>query len=112
MLFCSYLNISADAYDNFLYSSDEIIKSIFQSIENMYISQKLNASEIGTRNSSAIRTNLSYSKIGAGLTPKDNGNDVNTLNKVLTVAEIIRKAQALGYDPKKESVIETKIKEN
>ena len=76
MLFCSYLNISADAYDNFLYSSDEIIKSIFQSIENMYISQKLNASEIGTRNSSAIRTNLSYSKIGAGLTPKDNGNDI------------------------------------
>lgn len=100
MLFCSFLNISTEAYDNFLNSNDETIQTIFASIENMYISQKLNASEIGTRNSSAIRTNLSYSKVGAGLTPKDNGNDISNLNKVLTVSEIIRKAQALGYDPK------------
>lgn len=111
MLFCSYLNISADAYDNFLNSNDETIKSIFQSIENMYISQKLNASEIGTRNSTAIRTNLSYSKIGAGLTPKDNDNSINNLNKALSIAEIIRKAQSLGYNPNEEKIIEVEIKE-
>lgn len=113
ILFCSYLNISYEAYDNFLNSPDETIKSIFSSIENMYISQKLNASEIGTRSSNAIRTNLSYSKVGAGLTPKDNAPNLNGLNKVLTVAEIMRKAQALGYEPTpEENIIEAKYKEN
>lgn len=108
MLFCSYLNISVDAYDNFLYSNDETIQTIFASIENMYISQKLNASEIGTRNSSAIRTNLSYSKVGAGLTPKDNIQDSNATKDVITVSEILRKAMALGYDPKDNEKIENK----
>lgn len=112
ILFCSYLNISSESYDNFLNSVDETIRTIFLSIEQMYISQKLNASEIGTRNANAIRTNLSYSQVGAGLTPKDNNNSIENINKALTVAEIMRKAQALGYNPKKENVIEAEIKEN
>lgn len=101
LLFCSYLGISLESYEKFLTSSDEKISSIFLSIENMYLSQKTNASEMGTRSNTAIKTNLSYDKVGSGLVPKDT-NIINTkVENVLAIADILSKAKALGYTPQK-----------
>lgn len=105
LLFCSFLHIKLEAYERFLVSSDENIRSIFLSIENMYISQKTNASELGTRNPNATRTNLSYEKVGAGLTPNDNNNTAEAVKDMLNIAEIMRKARSLGYSPNDEKSI-------
>ena len=97
IMFCSYMQITLDTYTNFLNSADEKIQNIFKAIENYIISLRLNAGEIGTRNSGAIKTNVSYDKVGNSLSPKDSGQTINK-NLIITNEDIFNKMRALGFD--------------
>lgn len=97
IMFCSYMQITLDTYTNFLNSTDEKIQNIFKAIENYIISLRLNAGEIGTRNSGAIKTNVSYDKVGNSLSPKDSGQTINK-NLIITNEDIFNKMRALGFD--------------
>ena len=98
IMFCAYMQINLDTYQEFLTSgNNEKIQSVFQAIENYIISLRLSAGEIGTRNSNAIKTNVSYDKVGNSLSPKDNGQTINK-NLIITNEDIFNKMRALGFN--------------
>lgn len=97
IMFCAYMRITIDQYQDFLkYTNDEKIGNVFKSIENYIITLRLNAGEIGTRNSSAIKTNVSYDKVGNNLSPKDSGQTINK-NLIITNEDIFNKMRKLGF---------------
>lgn len=98
IMFCAFLGITIETYQEFLiYHQNEKIKNIFKSIENYIITLKLNAGEIGTRNSGAIKTNVSYDKVGNNLSPKDSGQTINK-NIILTNEDIYNKMRLMGFN--------------
>lgn len=98
LLFSAYLGISVNDYQRFLnYQQDKRIQAIFRSIEEYIITSKMNAGEIGSRNNNAIKTNLSYEKVGNNLTPKDNPQNNTTNNLLITNQDIVNKMRKLGY---------------
>lgn len=97
IMICSYLRITLEIYEEFLNSNaNEKIQNIFKSIENYIISLRLNAGEMGTRNSSAIKTNVSYDLVGNSLKPNDNAIKTNN-NLIITNEDIIQKMKKLGF---------------
>lgn len=97
IMFCAFMQITLETYMQFLSSPNEKVQSIFKAIENYIISLRLNAGEIGTRNSTAIKTNVSYDKVGHSLSPKDSGQTYNK-NLIITNEDIFNKMRALGFD--------------
>lgn len=97
IMVCSYLRITLEIYEEFLNSNaNEKIQNIFKSIENYIISLRLNAGEMGTRNSGAIKTNVSYDLVGNSLKPNDNAIKTNN-NLIITNEDIIQKMRKLGF---------------
>lgn len=97
IMVCSYLRITLEIYEEFLNSNaNEKIQNIFKSIENYIISLRLNAGEMGTRNSGAIKTNVSYDLVGNSLKPNDNAIKTNN-NLIITNEDIIQKMKKLGF---------------
>lgn len=95
ILFCAYLRINTDQYLYFLNSPNIGIQNIFNSIEELIITSKMNAGELGTRNNTAIKVNLSYDKVGNSIKPNDIPPIIN--NAILTSDDIVRKMVKNGY---------------
>lgn len=109
IMICSYLRITLEIYEEFLNSNaNEKIQNIFKSIENYIISLRLNAGEMGTRNSSAIKTNVSYDLVGNSLKPNDNAIKTNN-NLIITNEDIIQKMKKLGFTGENEKRENKKI---
>lgn len=111
IMICAYLCITIETYNDILnFCENANIKTIFQMFEENIISGKLNASEIGTRNNNAVKTNVSYDKVGNGLSPKDTAPKVNTNNLILTNDEIMEKMRIIGYPDNNDIESNTKNK--
>lgn len=104
ILFSAFLGINIDDYQRFLNYTDRNIQSIFRSIEEYIITSKMNAGEIGSRNNNAIKTNLSYEKVGNNLTPKDNPQNNTTNNVLITNNDILNRMRNLGYQAPKHNI--------
>lgn len=104
ILFSAFLGINIDDYQRFLNYTDRNIQSIFRSIEEYIITSKMNAGEIGSRNNNAIKTNLSYEKVGNNLTPKDNPQNNTTNNVLITNNDILNRIRNLGYQAPKRNI--------
>lgn len=110
ILFSAYLRINVDQYQYFLTSSpNSDVRNIFNSIEEFIITTKMNASELGTRNNQAIKTNLSYDKVGNSIKPNDVPQITNnTLS--LTYEDVLKKMIGNGYNPEDPIEVESKEK--
>lgn len=98
IMICAYLGITIETYNDILhFCNNQQIKNIFQMFEENIISGKLNASEIGTRNNNAVKTNVSYDKVGNSLSPKDNTPKFVTNNLNISNEEILEKMRMAGY---------------
>ena len=104
ILFSAFLGININDYQRFLNYTDRNIQSIFRSIEEYIITSKMNAGEIGSRNNNAIKTNLSYEKVGNNLTPKDNPQNNTTNNVLITNNDILNRMRNLGYQAPKHNI--------
>lgn len=98
IMICAYLGITIETYNDILhFCNNKQIKNIFQMFEENIISGKLNASEIGTRNNNAVKTNVSYDKVGNSLSPKDSTPKIITNNLNISNEEILEKMRMAGY---------------
>ena len=101
------MRISVDTYVDFLsFFENEKVQNVFKKVEEFIITLRLNAGENGTRNSSAIKTNVSYDKVGNNLTPKDSSNVKTTNNLIVTNEDIFNKMRALGFTGKPKDYID------
>lgn len=107
IMFSTYMRITVDTYVDFLsFFENEKVQNVFKKAEQFIITLRLNAGETGTRNSSAVKTNVSYDKVGNNLTPKDNSNGKTTNNLIITNEEIFNKMKALGFSGKPKDYID------
>lgn len=107
IMFSLYMRISVDTYVDFLsFFENEKVQNVFKKVEEFIITLRLNAGENGTRNSSAIKTNVSYDKVGNNLTPKDSSNVKTTNNLIVTNEDIFNKMRALGFTGKPKDYID------